>query len=283
MKAAIIAIAKKENHYIKEWVDWHLCLGFDNIIICDDNEIDDERISDVISDDRVIIKDYRGRKGSVQIYCYTTEWLENRSKYDWILFIDIDEFVILEDKYNHDIHNFLNDSIFEGVDIIRLTWQVYGTNGKNDVEDDWSVMNRFTDKRELQYNRYAKSFLNTKLNYIPATNIVGHGYFANKDLIAVDATGKPCENKYSSYSYNAETGVYQNAWINHYITKTIGEYVRQKVFRGGANSNPFRYVGFGTYNTKELFKYFWTYNDYDEEQAKYGLELYKKIRKEQNV
>ena len=56
MKVAIIAIAKNENLYINEWLDYHFKLGFDNIIIC---ENDDELIlKDVIHDDRVIIEDF---------------------------------------------------------------------------------------------------------------------------------------------------------------------------------------------------------------------------------
>ena len=37
MKTAICAIAKHENVYINDWVNYHLNLGFDHIYIYDDN------------------------------------------------------------------------------------------------------------------------------------------------------------------------------------------------------------------------------------------------------
>ena len=33
MKVALVCIAKNEDHYIKEWCDYHLKLGFDQIFI----------------------------------------------------------------------------------------------------------------------------------------------------------------------------------------------------------------------------------------------------------
>ena len=55
MRVSLCAIAKCENLYIKEWVDYHLKLDFDHIYIYDNNEVDGERISDVIKDERVTI------------------------------------------------------------------------------------------------------------------------------------------------------------------------------------------------------------------------------------
>ena len=38
MKAVICAIAKFEYNYIYEWVEYHLNLGFDKIVIYDNND-----------------------------------------------------------------------------------------------------------------------------------------------------------------------------------------------------------------------------------------------------
>ena len=79
MKTAIIAIAKNKNLYINEWLDYHFKLGFDNIIIC---ENDDELIlKDVIKDDRVIIEDFTGIYG-VQQVAYQETFRKYKDKFD---------------------------------------------------------------------------------------------------------------------------------------------------------------------------------------------------------
>ncbi len=49
MKVAICTMAKKENLYIKEFVDYYIKLGFSHIFIYDNNDPNDEKISDVIN------------------------------------------------------------------------------------------------------------------------------------------------------------------------------------------------------------------------------------------
>ena len=43
MKTALCAIAKNENLYIREWVEYYMKLGFSNIILYDNNNINGER------------------------------------------------------------------------------------------------------------------------------------------------------------------------------------------------------------------------------------------------
>jgi len=40
MRTAIVAIVKNEHRFIKEWVDYHLALGFDDIYIYEDYRSD---------------------------------------------------------------------------------------------------------------------------------------------------------------------------------------------------------------------------------------------------
>ena len=58
------------------------------------------------------------------------------------------------------------------------------------------------------------------------------------------------------------------AWLNHYRTKTIGEYVRQKYFRGGPNRNNVRY---------HRLSYFFETNEKTPEKVEYAEKLIKEI------
>ena len=58
----ICAIAKNENDYINDWVNWHLNLGFDRIYLYDNNELETPYVGDFIEQkDKVEIIDIRGR------------------------------------------------------------------------------------------------------------------------------------------------------------------------------------------------------------------------------
>ena len=56
MRTALIAIAKNEQLYIAEWIEYHLSLGFDRLIIADN---DDDLILSGFASDKVIIEDYK--------------------------------------------------------------------------------------------------------------------------------------------------------------------------------------------------------------------------------
>ena len=48
IKIALCTIGKKENLYVKEFVEHYIKLGIDKIFIYDDNDINTEKFSDII-------------------------------------------------------------------------------------------------------------------------------------------------------------------------------------------------------------------------------------------
>ena len=42
MKSAVCAVARNENAYLLEWIDYHLNLGFDKIFLYDNNDPEDD-------------------------------------------------------------------------------------------------------------------------------------------------------------------------------------------------------------------------------------------------
>ena len=271
MKVAIICIAKNEEKYIKEWSDYHLNLGFDNIFICDNDE--EDIISKILDNERIKILNYRNINNhvSIQSLAYTEVFNTYKKDYDWITFIDIDEFIVLDNKYENNIKNFLSDKIFDNADIIRLHWKCFSDGNILDVVDnDYSVFSRFIETYDTEYNKWGKSFLRTSSINGEVKIKGGHGYFSDKKLKAVNAIGEKCLNFWSTVN---NIPLYENAWINHYPTKTIGEYVRQKYFRGGPNHNNGKYSS---------LKYFFKYNDYTLQKEDYGKLLIKRIITEEH-
>lgn len=66
LKVYLCAIAKRENRYIREWVEHYKSIRVDRIYLYDNNDVDGERFEDVIGDyidsKYVYVINYRGRK-----------------------------------------------------------------------------------------------------------------------------------------------------------------------------------------------------------------------------
>lgn len=227
MKTAICAIARNENHYIKEWCDYHLKLGFDNITIFDNNDVNGERIETEVGDFGISVKvdhRFRGKHDRMhQSEAYTAFYKENHS-YDWIAYIDIDEFIHLEQ--HNSIKDFLNEDRFKNIDGIRLCWMCFTDNNLIKVENNNYSITRFTEPTTV-YSTQAKTIIRGNLKYV--TNVGIHTTATIKN--AVDALGHPCWNG-SDAKHNVNIGltkVWECAWINHYRFKTLQEFIDIKL------------------------------------------------------
>lgn len=252
---ALIAIAKNEQLYIAEWIEYHLSLGFDRLIIADN---DDDLILSGYASDKVIIEDYTKVEG-VQTKAYTELFDKYRKDYDWFFFADIDEFLVLE---HEDLNTFLA-SFPPKTELIRLNCKHFTDNEELDVIDgDYRVFERFKTPIALDNDRFCKCFVHKNIrNRHPY--VFAHGVFL-VGLRVYDALGRPTTND----NRKTPTAVLQRAWVNHYRTKTIGEYIRQKLFRGGPNLNPQRYN----------LDYFWVTNKKTPEKEAYANKIIKDFK-----
>jgi hypothetical protein len=251
-KVGIIAIAKNENLYLREWIEHHLGLGFDQIII----GLNDDEFKPLILNPQVIYEDYHG-VDKVQSLAYTELYKKYRKDFDWLFFCDIDEFVMLE-KGN--IKDFLQG--FD-CDVVRLSCKHFSDMDMLDTDGDYRVVERFTQPYLTSADTFVKSFINTKIE--PGERkFYGHGIY-DKTLDARNALNDPCEN----YNQHTTRIVHEIAWLNHYPTKTMGEYIRQKWKRGGANGNPGRY--------SDWEKYFFRTNRKTQEKIDYANKLINEI------
>jgi hypothetical protein len=89
--SCFVAIVKKENRYIRETVEHYIKIGVEKFYFADDNDLNDEKISDVLQDyiDKGIVEviDARGKNLShVGFYQQSLVNLNNTCK--WILYFD---------------------------------------------------------------------------------------------------------------------------------------------------------------------------------------------------
>jgi len=244
MKAYISAIAKNEQQYIKEFVQHHLKLGFDKIIIYDNNQPNgehyDELLASEISSNKVEIVDVRGKSG-YQNKSYQESYTKYKNETGWMFFIDIDEFICIE--HESDIHNFLSRECFTTFNQIYFNWL---TMSDNDLvhNDNRPLVTRFTqpidngtEPHGCTMNRHVKCAV--RLGCVPNINISSPHYAGNV-FPSCDPCGNPLQNGPFNYSPD-----YSEAYIKHFHYKTIEEFIKNKMTKGFADyqrktSEPFQ-------------------------------------------
>ena len=107
-KICICTIAKCENKYINEFIEYYKKYGVDKIYLYDNNDLNGENFEFLHNENNlnfIEIINYRGKKVR-QREIYNRCYFNNNKKYKWIVFIDIDEYIFLK-KYS-DIHIYLS-------------------------------------------------------------------------------------------------------------------------------------------------------------------------------
>jgi len=237
-RVAVCGIAKLENHYIKEWVDHHLSLGFDKIFIYDNNDTDGEWIKDAVQESpRVKIIDARGKK-DYQVEAYDDCYQTYGKDFDWMLFIDIDEFFTL--NKHSTVQEYLNEyeQHFGDALIILYRWKYYDDNNLVKVENNnYNLLNRLTHPaKTVSEDMLCKQLVKTN---IPGLHV--NAVHQLKPKTSPVETKAEMINDQANLRFYDGTGYYSNgldmvtqapAYLKHFKFKTIQEYLDFKCIRG---------------------------------------------------
>lgn len=223
MRVALVCIAKNEDAYIQEWLDYHLKLGVDSVFIYENDwrsGIEREGIHTIPWD---------GVKRQVAAY---NDFLFKRHDFDWAVFIDIDEFIVLNK------HDNLKCFLSQYSDTVALNWMMFGDNGQENTEG--SVLERFTCRGTLP-DRHVKCIVNLRK---PGRMRMVDPHAPNTPWIDTNGNTGTGQNNYD--------GDNKIAQINHYFCKTRQEYA-EKIARGRADWHTARtWEEFEQYNQNEV-------------------------------
>lgn len=222
MKTALVCIAKDEDNYIDEWINYHLKLGFNDIFIYQNNW---RYKNNNKYGNNVHFIEFDGE--AMQLIAYNDFISKNFNAYDFGAFIDCDEFICFTVKPN--INEFLKT--YSDLYGIALNWKCFGDNGRKSVNDgEYSVLKRFTLCGKSP-DRHVKTILNFKMCKDKFKFINPH--FVDMSL-RYDVISDPDRTSYIHGPWNYASSN-PCAWINHYHCKTIQEF-RQKILRGKADT-----------------------------------------------
>lgn len=257
MKTLLCCIARMENDYIREWVEYNKNIGFDKICLFDNNYDGEQNFHDVIGDyienGYVILKDYRN-KIACQLDAYTECYSEYGNEYDWIAFFDSDEFLTF---YKHkSVSEYLSDERFNGFYAIRINWSVYGDNDML-YNDGRPLLERFKYPISVYHYSHSDNIENTKFKTI----IRGHqiislnGGYGFSFICPHRANIYPvCDNVGNVVNFKDDRILpnYGLACLRHYNTKTAREYCN-KIRRGFPDHDVTLIKGREEYLIKNVF------------------------------
>ncbi len=221
-KIALVTLAHKDELYIKEWIDYNLKLGFDDIFIFRNNwEWENQN-----PNDKVHVEDFNGYSyqsnepiwvRNIQAKCFTEFGRKYYNEYEWVAFFDIDELLVL--KKHKNVKDFIKD--YDNHECVIINWAMFGDNNITTFdENDTSQINRFTKRKRELHNQF-KSIckispnLEHQIHWINGTWVDTHFRQGNG----------PFNNNSSD----------EIAQLNHYYLRTYPEFLIKRE-RGGVDN-----------------------------------------------
>ncbi len=235
MKLAIAAIVKNERESLPEWVAFHLSVGVSHFLIAD-NASDDgsyEWLQALEHAGIVTLISVPTEDKPPQLPAYQQLLAKCPQLIDLVAFIDADEFLLPTD-------NGLLDWLAErfsdpDVGAMGLNWACFGSNGAK-FREEGLVIERFTQraKRDFGPNYHIKSIVRPE--YVerfvnPHMARLRRGHYINTQ-------GQPLVERQAPDGTVrvglSEQVCWEGARINHYLVKSVEEFVLGKARRGSA-------------------------------------------------
>lgn len=209
----ICAIIKDEHRYIREWALYHRGIGFDRIILYDNNsgKSYDAELGDLIDDGFIEMREWKDVTPSRQLNAYNdfvrgNEWLTN----EWCAFIDVDEFIYFDNVQT--VSEFVR--LYSGYAGVGLSWKTYNASGHIKAPEGISTFEAYTTT--FDYPEPRIKFI-ARLEDIEEI-YSAHAFIPKRGLL-ITTGGAPI------FEQSPEYRDYTNGHIKHYITKSWEDWV----------------------------------------------------------
>ena len=278
MITCVYAIQKNETH-IDEWIKYHLNLGFDYIILGDNNDIGNELKTSDYNGKVIVVPlngvDMRKHHGGHNELLSCSDMINNLKYYniDYCCNIDLDEFVEL--KHHSNIKDFINEYMVDDhQDIISIRWDTYDDNNiiyKSEESD--SVLNDY--KHNLIPSN--KSNWCVDVDELSWTKIIFKTSYLFENNLYISSHFLLDDNNYL-YGPLIDDNIIS---INHFRTKCLERYLINKCILNKSNREPF------TNNGEYILGRFFEFNKLTKEKLiaakeicdKYNIELSEQDKK----
>jgi hypothetical protein len=211
-KSVVLFSNAKDEKHIREWATHHLLLGFDKIVIFDHKSAVPLNKVFFGFDERIKIINVSRLENPIKIPLMNLAVsLAKTLKADWMLYLDADEFLILNDK-NMNVKQFLEQ--YNNAHSLGVNWLMFGSNNLKE-DPNGLILENYT-KSELILNKHVKSFVRPK-EVLRATN--PHFFNIKNKLRMVGLDKKRLVQPYAHHAMNCAFNKVV-AYIAHYVTQS---------------------------------------------------------------
>jgi hypothetical protein len=267
LKIAIGAIVKNEADYLLEWIAYHWVVGVRHFLIASNDSTDEsnEILTKLQKLGLVTFIDFPSvgdSKPQLSAYKKLSSMCPN--DIDVIAFIDADEYLTPLDG-NSTINPFI-DQMFADIEIsaVAMQWACFGSAGQL-FKEEGMVIERFTRQSAMKFtaNKNYKTIVR-----VDAIKAFRNPHYASlKYGRYVNALGEDVAMVAEKLGV-AVTPIWENIRVNHYVVKSLEEFVLGKSRKGSAASK-------GRVKHKDYFNS----HDRNEELWTYPSDLIKEVRK----
>ncbi len=221
----LVAIIKDEGQYIREFIEYYRLIGYDKIILFDNESSDNtvQLLKPYIDEGLV---DYYYINGKYrQKEAYNTALWKYKFRCKYLSFLDADEFIFSSKEHIVDLVEklFSNNCNVGGV---AANWQSYGSSGHR-TRPDGLVIENYLYRASTDYDvdRHIKTIVNPrKTMYFPNP----HFAIYKKGYHALNVMGDIVDGAES------EAVIYEPLCVKHYFTKSMEEFEFKRL-RGKAD------------------------------------------------
>lgn len=224
---SICAILRDEHLYIAEWLQFHLAQGVEHFYLYDNESKDVAALKAACAPYEKYITWHSLVGFKQQRVAYNHTIINYRKQTKWVAFLDADEFLfatsgksfakVLREDYDKD-----------GIAGLAVHWVLYGSGGQLEYRDA-PVRERFV-MRAKEVNQHCKSIMRMRLTTCMAND--PHTFRHTGRVVDENMNTMP-------FDYALTKGTADKLRINHYVCKSIKEFVLRKQ-NPDANSGVFK-------------------------------------------
>jgi hypothetical protein len=162
MTAVLVGVAKLEDRYLQEWVQYYLHIGFDMIYLYENNK--EPKYAELLKEYSKVKVIHFPSDGtpirSTQYYVLEDFCKQYKDMYTWMAHFDVDEFLVL--KKHTTIQDFCREYLGNNEGGIVVPWVHFGNNGHETYSPE-PVTSRFTKREDLSKSPtvFVKSIVTT--------------------------------------------------------------------------------------------------------------------------
>ena len=243
-RTAVVCIAKDEDYYLFEWLDYHLRLGFDDAYVYCNNWRYSGKIPELPGKE---VKFFELNGPYQQTSAYNDFISRFSSGYHWVAFIDVDEYIA--NTTSDDLKDVLNR--YSKYSEIAVNWRPMGDSGLTSFSpSNTSLAFRFTMGARHLFHA-TKRIVNFKWFRDAGKPLPKFGaspHFTDSASV-VSAGGEPVQANSMSSLHGLDTVLPLELY--HYRVKTQDEFVHVRLKRGDVCD------GDGRFMTRRLMDILW--------------------------